>query len=127
MKRVLLILAASVSLTGCATLQRSWAGNTEQLLAAAGFKMQLADTPEQQQQLAAMPAYRLSNQPKGDSVEYAYADPTTCKCVYVGGPKEYAAYQRLMTQQQNAQERLRIEENSINWAPWAPGYSGYWR
>jgi len=125
MKLVLLILAASVGLTGCAALQRSWARDTEQLLAAAGFRMQLADTAERQQQLAAMPAYRLVNHPKGDGVEYTYADPTNCKCVYVGGSKEYAAYQRLVTEQQIAQDRIWAQDNTMNhWGWWGPGY---WR
>ncbi len=114
MKLVLLILAASVGLTGCAAIQRSQARDTEQLLAAAGFKMQLADTAERQQQLPAVPAYRLLNRTKGDGVEYTYADPTNYKCVYVGGPKEYAAYQRLMTEQQIAQE------NAMNWGTLMP-------
>jgi hypothetical protein len=125
MTLVSIIIVASVALTGCATLQRSSAANTERLLTAAGFQMQPADTAEQQQVFGAMPANRLRNRPHGDSVEYWYADPTSCRCVYVGGPREYAAYQRLRTQQQNAQERLRIEENAINWAPWAHGYSEY--
>ena len=122
-KLVVLILAASVGVTGCAAIQRSRARDTEQLLAAAGFRMELADTAEQQQQLAAMPAYRLVNRTKGDGVEYTYADPTSCKCVYVGGSKEYAEYQRLITEQQIAQERIWAEENATNWRPWG----WYWR
>lgn len=124
MKLVLLILAASVGLTGCAAIQRSQARDTEQLLAAAGFKMQLADTAEQQQQLAAMPAYRLSNRPKGDGVEYTYADPTNCKCMYVGGSTEYTEYQRLMTEQQIAQDRIWAAEDAMNWGLWGPRF---WR
>jgi len=119
MKLVLLILAASVGLTGCAAIQRSWARDTEQLLAAAGFRMQLADTAERQQQLAAMPAYRLLNRTKGDGVEYTYADPTNCKCVYVGGSKEYAAYERLVTEQQLAQDRRWAAEDA-----WRTGWGG---
>jgi uncharacterized protein YceK len=124
MKVMVVILAVSAGLTGCAAIQRSQARDTEQLLAAAGFRMQLADTAQQQQQLAAMPAYRLVNHPKGDGVEYTYADPTNCKCAYVGGSKEYAEYQRLMTEQQIAQERLWAEENAMNWRPWG---QWYWR
>jgi len=124
MKLVLLILAASVGLAGCAAIQRSQVRDIEQLLAAAGFKMQLADTAEQQQQLAAMPAYRLLNRTKGDGVEYTYADPTSCKCVYVGGSKEYAEYQRVTTEQQIAQERRWAAEDAVNWGLWGPRY---WR
>jgi hypothetical protein len=54
-------------------IQRSRARDTEQLRAAAGFRLQLADTAEQQQQLAATPAYRLVRRAKGDGVEDTYA------------------------------------------------------
>jgi hypothetical protein len=81
--------------------------------------MQLADTGEQQQQFAAMPAYRLSHRTKGDDVEYTYADPTNCKCVYVGGSKEYTTYQHLLAQ------RISAEEDRMSWGPW--GGPWYWR
>src|SRR5882724_6610141 len=80
-----LALAAIVGLTGCATIQRSQALDTEQFLAAAGFWMQLGDTPERREQLAAMPPYRVTSRAIGASIEYAYADPQNCECVYVGG------------------------------------------
>jgi len=37
-----------------------------------------------------------------------------------GGSKEYSAYQRLVTEQQITQERLRAEEDAMNWALWGP-------
>ena len=49
-------LAVAVMLTGCATLRRSEARSTEQLLAAAGFVMRPADAAEPQPGLAAMPS-----------------------------------------------------------------------
>lgn len=114
-------LAAVVALTGCATMRQSQARDTEQLLAAGGFKMQLADTAEQQQHLAAMPPYQLVSRTKDGTVEYSYADPKTCKCVYVGGPKEYSAYQRLATERQIAQERLwAAEDAQLGWGAWTP-------
>ena len=125
MKVVLFIFAAGVALTGCAAIERSQARGTEQLLAAAGFRAQLADTAEQQQQLAATPAYRLLNRTKSDGVEYTYADPTNCKCLYVGGAKEYAEYQRLMTEQRMARERLLDEAEARDWGRW--GASWFWR
>src|SRR3989454_12493091 len=82
-----LALAASVGLTGCAAIRRSQALDTEQFLAAAGFRMEFANTTEQRQQFAAMPPYRLTSRATGDGIEYAYADPRNCQGVYVGGPK----------------------------------------
>jgi len=81
--------------------------------------MELADTAERQQQLAAMPLYRLTSRATGDGIEYAYADPRNCQCVYVGGPKEYAEYQRLTRERQLAQEQIWTYENPWTWGgPW---------
>src|SRR5256885_9870061 len=100
MKLVSLILAASVGLTGCAAIERSRARDTEQLLAAAGFTMRPADTAEQQQHLAAIAPYRLVSDTSNGSVEDTYADPRSCKCVYVRGSQDYSEYQRLTTGRQ---------------------------
>jgi len=114
-----LALAATVGLTGCAAIRHSQALDREQFLAAAGFRMELADTAERQQQLAAMPLYRLTSRATGDGIEYAYADPRNCQCVYVGGPKEYAEYQRLTRERQLAQEQIWAYENPWTWGgPW---------
>ena len=85
-----LALTAAMMLTGCATIRGSDARSTEQLLAAAGFVMRPADTAERQQRLAARPPYRLESHTKDGMVVYTYADPDGCKCLYVGGPKEYS-------------------------------------
>src|SRR2546426_1064127 len=105
-RRILSVgLAVAVMLTGCAAIQRSEARSTEQLLAAAGFVMRPADTAERQQRLAAMPPYRLVSPTKDGKVLYTYADPGTCKCLYVGGSKEYSEYQRLRVQRQIAADQ----------------------
>jgi hypothetical protein len=98
-------LAVAVTATGCATIRRSEARSTEQLLAAAGFEMRPADTAERQQRLAAMPPYQLVSRPQDGKFVYTYADPDTCKCLYVGGFKEYSKYQRLRVEHQIARDR----------------------
>ena len=118
------VLAATVVLTGCATIRRSEARDTEQLLAAAGFKMQLVDTADPQHR-DALPPYRLVNGTKDGAVEYTYADPKNCNCVYVGGSKEYSEYQRLATERRIARDQLGAGvdawANSDFWGgPWRP-------
>jgi hypothetical protein len=83
-----LALAAAMMLMGCATLRRSEACSTEELLRAAGFTVQPADTAEGQQRLAARPPYQFDSHTKDGTVVYTYADPEGCKCLYVGGPTE---------------------------------------
>jgi hypothetical protein len=121
-----LVLAATLVLTGCATIRQSQARDTEQLLAAAGFRMQLRDSADQQH-LDAMPPYRLVSRTKDGAVEYTYADPQGCKCVYVGGSKEYSEYQRLATERRIARERVWAAEDA--WAGWDywGGPWGAWR
>jgi len=119
-------LAVAVLLTGCATIRSSEARSTEQLLAAAGFVMRPADTAERQQRLASLPPYRLESRTKDGKVVYTYADPDGCKCLYVGGSKEYSEYQRLQVQHQiAAAQAWAAQEAQMDWGMW--GLWGPWR
>src|SRR5437667_529623 len=116
-----LALTAAMMLTGCATIRGSDARSTEQLLAAAGFVMRPADTAERQQRLAALPPYRLESRTKDGKVVYTYADPGACQCLYVGGSKEYAEYQRLRVQRQIAEDQAwAAQETQMDWGIWGP-------
>jgi len=116
-------LAAAMVLTGCATIRRSEARSTEELLAAAGFVMRPADTAERQQRLAARPPYRLESHAKDGKVVYTYADPDGCKCLYVGGPKEYSEYQHLRLQRQiAADEAWGAHVADMDWDLWGPAW-----
>ncbi len=57
--RFVVLFAAILAVTGCATTRREEAASTEQLLAAAGFQMRPADTPERVAALASMPREKL--------------------------------------------------------------------
>jgi hypothetical protein len=117
-KVIMLALAVALPLTGCAAIQRSEARDTEQLLAAAGFQAKPAETPEKLADLRTMPPRQLVSQTKDGNFVYSYADPDYCQCLYVGGPTEYSAFQRLAVEKQLAQERLEAEMNWNMWGPW---------
>jgi len=105
-------------LDGCAAMQREEAQSTENLLAAAGFKMQLADTVEKRDHLKMMPSLELATRSQDGRAIYSYADPDNCQCVYVGGPDEYAQYQRLDLKKELADEKLAGEEDMAPiWGP----------
>ena len=123
-RHVLVVAAALLTLSGCAAIRRQEAASTEQLLAAAGFQMQAADNPERVHDLTAMPPLKIVARSRDNDVRYTFADPYKCRCLYVGGSKEYSAYQHLVTEQQIAQERIWAEEDAMNWALWGPWY---WR
>jgi hypothetical protein len=96
---VALALIAALPLAGCAAIQDGKARDTERLLVAAGFQAKRADTLEQLAHLRTLAPRQLVSQSKGGHVEYTYADPDYCQCLYVGGPTEYAAYQRLAVEE----------------------------
>src|SRR6266545_3025297 len=107
LKAITVGLLTTLALGGCAALQRGEIASTEQLLAAAGFTMQPADTPERLAQLEAMPAHKLVTQGEEGHAVYAYADPGSCKCVYVGGRGEYSTYTELARQAEIARQLRR--------------------
>jgi len=106
-----LTIAAMVLLAGCATIRGLQARETEQLLTAAGFKKQLVD--------AAGPPYQLVSRTKDGTVQYTYADPDNCRCVYLGGSKEYAEYRRLARLDD---ERRRAAEDAWDRNSWGPQF-----
>ena len=126
-RTALLALAlAAVTLAGCAPVRRDEAASTEKLLAAAGFRVKPADTPEHQKGLAAMPPLKMVQRIKDGNVVYTYADPYNCKCLYVGNESNYQEYRRLGLQQQIAQENLDAAEDAemdwglVGWDMWGP-------
>jgi hypothetical protein len=114
---VILALMMVIALSGCAAIQRSDTMDKEQLLAAAGFQAKPADTPEKLANLRVMPARQLVSQAKDGMFVYSYADPDYCQCLYVGGPTEYSAYQRLALQKEIAQEQ---RDAAMDWRMWGP-------
>jgi len=112
--RMLLVLAAAISLGGCAAIRRTEAKDTGELLVAAGFKTKLADSPERAQQLRAMPPLKIVSQSKNGHIVYGYADPYRCDCLYVGDQLAYAKYRSLGLP-------LEAEEiDSEHWDLWGP-------
>jgi hypothetical protein len=103
-------LVAAVLLGGCAAFRGSDEPTTEQLLATAGFRVTTAETPAQLASLNSLPPRVLVSQPKDDHFVYSYADPDSCRCIYVGGPEEYSAYQRLSLEKRLEHERIIQEE-----------------
>jgi xanthine/CO dehydrogenase XdhC/CoxF family maturation factor len=116
----------------CAGCASTAVADTEQMLSAAGFQMRIADTPQKQAQLAALPPHRLVAQrlEKGGTevMGYVYADPDRCHCLYEGDPRAYQAFQQFALQKRIADEQLRAAEMqqnaALNWDAWGPGFWG---
>jgi len=116
--RFVVLFAAILAVTGCATTRREEAASTEQLLAAAGFQMRPADTPERVAARESMPREKLVVRSKDGNVVYTYADPEKCHCLYVGGPKEYAALQEIGVQREIAAHDPEAVMEWPGWGPW---------
>jgi len=94
--RRIVVLAMVLTLAGCAALRRSAARHKGGLLVAAGFHVQRADEAVGAPDLYASPPLKIVSQATDGQLEYRLADPYECRCVYVGDPTNYAAYQRLV-------------------------------
>ena len=110
-------LAAALLFGGCAAIRQGEAIDTERALAASGFQMKMADTPQKVQQVQSLPQRKLFPQNIDGDVRYVYADATYCKCVYAGSQKSYQNYAKLQEQEEIAQDR---EMAATNWGPWGP-------
>jgi hypothetical protein len=122
--RVLLVPIIVLTLGGCAAMQRQEAKSTEDLLVAAGFRPKVADTPAKVEHLKTMTPLKITTRVKDGQTIYSYADPVNCKCVYVGGPKEYQEYKRLEVEQRIAEDnRMAAEaatDAAMDWGLWGP-------
>jgi hypothetical protein len=124
------LLLAIQGITGCRTQVIQ---DKEDSLAAAGFILRPANTPERIAMLKRLPPNRFLRREKGDVVSYVYADPIVCSCLYVGTQQAYSQYLRDRQQKEIAdQQQLAAQEYSDAswnwgaWGPWGPGYGfGY--
>jgi hypothetical protein len=125
MSRTIALLAAFALLVsgGCAAIQKSEAMDKERSLAAAGFQMKLATTPEQIAKAEALPQHKLTPTPgpNGEN-RFVYADATDCKCVYVGTDAAYDRYRNLQVKQRIAENEEAASMNWGGWGAWGPWY-----
>ena len=125
-----LVAGSAWALAACASIERQEAEETEKLLAAAGFKMKLPDSPEKLAQLQAMKQQKILPRDKGGTLYFLYADAKDCGCLYVGNQANYDAYQKLSVQREIAvadqEAQLDAEESEeMNWGAWGYGYPGW--
>jgi hypothetical protein len=127
--RLGIVLALGVlSLAGCVTA-RDTVSEKEDHLAAAGFIIRPANTPERQQMLNRLPPHHFVKRVHGDVVHYVYADPLVCDCLYVGSQQAYSKYQQYLLSKSLADEQETTAQMYAdpmwNWGPWGAGDMGY--
>src|SRR5262249_9715407 len=105
MRRAFFIVVIAMTVAGCTTMQGGDARPVEQMRAAAGFQMKVADTPEKAADLRTLPTRKMTARRQGAASYYIYADPDVCNCLYVGTETQYQEYQRLLLKKELADER----------------------
>src|SRR5205085_6539731 len=101
---VIALLALTV---GCSTT--SGTQNKESMLVASGFKVITPKSPAQQQKLQQLPPGHVAMINKKGRTYYIFPDAAHNQA-YVGGPREYQAYQQLRAANNIASENLETAE-----------------
>lgn len=120
--RAILALPAglAVIVAGCAQL-----GQKENMLAAAGFDVRPANTPQRIASLKRLPAHELIQTERDGKPVWIYADPTQCDCLYVGDQSAYQKYSNLKVKANIAETRLEAAQlNTMGWGWGTWGYPG---
>ena len=119
-----LALTMTALLGACATIQKSEARSTEDLLSAAGFRQVPASTPERVNALKTMKPRTITTVTKNGKTFWVYPDPTDCNCLFAGTQEQYNEYKRLALEKQIADENLAASEASqdaaMDWGMWGP-------
>jgi hypothetical protein len=114
----------SLSLSGCTTVAER-AQATEATLAASGFQVKLANTPDQLAHIQSQTQMQLVPHEKDGSVYYVYADAQNCRCLYWGNEAAYQKYQQYSLEKEIADEQRQAasmnQSAAMNWGMWGPG------
>ncbi len=112
---------------GCATTHTS-TQNRESMLVASGFKVITPKTAVHQQKLQNLPPGKITMIQKGKKTYYIFPDPAH-NHAYIGGPREYQAYQQISAENKLSKEDLETAEmyqdSEMQWSLWGGG-EGVW-
>src|SRR6476620_1565899 len=123
-----LVVAVAIAMVGCASTTQTSTQNKESMLVASGFKTITPKTAAQKQKLQNLPPGKIAMIQKGGKTFYVYPDAANNQA-YVGGPKEYQAYQQQRAANKLAEENLETAEMyqdaAMNWGAWG-GWGAGW-
>jgi len=107
---------------GCLKSSNQKTNDTERLLAAAGFKMRLADTPAKLTRIKGLAQRKILAHRSEGKLLFVYVDAEGCRCVYAGSKEAYQRYQDLALDQQLAAEdrrnAYRDQPKEMDWSEW---------
>jgi hypothetical protein len=119
------MVAAALTCSALAACAAQRIENREDLMAAAGFTVIPANTPDRESELLTLPRDRfVMRTATNGQLEYVFADPMDCNCLYVGNQGNYAAFRSELFQQHLANEAeltALTYQNAGNWNGWKLG------
>ena len=117
------VIGLCIVLAACATQRIQ---NKEDMLAAAGFTLVPANTPQRQASLKTLPPHKFVRLLHGNTGTSVYADPTICNCLYMGDQAAYGRYRENVFLNHIADEQqmtAEMNQSALDWGPWGPmGY-----
>ena len=118
----------ALALVACATVEKDTTMDTERLLAASGFQMRLADTPQKLDKIKTMSQRKLIRHQRNGATHYIYADATGCKCLYAGTEKAYKRFKSLSANKLSEDEATaRDEDVKMDWEIWGGDPGSEWQ
>lgn len=122
------IVVAATLLASCTT-DAGTVQNKENNLAAAGFVVRPANTPAREAMLKRLPPNKFLTRTRGKTVNYVYADPSNCNCLYVGTQQAYSKYRMAQQQERIANRNLLAAQTYADadwdWSRWGPYFDNF--
>ena len=118
------VASVVIGIAGCASPQQQVA-QKENLLAAAGFQVKVADTPQRLAAMKSLPPNKFVTRVVNGQPIYQYADPLVCQCVYFGTQQNWGAYRQEVLAKQladEAQMTAMMNQSAWDWGPWGWPY-----
>lgn len=110
----------TMAVAGCVSPQQQVA-QKEDLLAAAGFQVRIADSPRRVAAMQRLPPNKFVTRVVNGQPVYQYADPLVCRCVYFGSQQNWDAYRQEVFAQRLANEAQMtaiMSQEDWDWGPW---------
>jgi hypothetical protein len=117
------IFALLLSLAALAACQSQQVLQQDNDLSAAGFSVRIANTAERQAMMNRLPPNRFVQRVSGGIVQYVYADPQLCGCIYIGSQdafEQYVSNQQLDFLSAQRMALLNYYDAAWNWSAWGP-------
>lgn len=111
-------LVVFTGFTGCSVIRQNDAPMKENTLVSAGFMPRPVNTPKREADLTSLTPYKIQMTNHKGKTLYLYPDPKN-KVIYAGGPKEYAAYKKMATEQRALAEKRMSDRE---WDYWTSTY-----